>query len=112
VIAEAREIDPDGDYRLSQSVDFSGLQSRSFDLILSMFPFDNIAGSGVKLGLFRGHRVSGHPFTAALFVAGCRLVVLNTIFKYPANTALGLAILALGMPVYAFWARHSGRASL
>jgi APA family basic amino acid/polyamine antiporter len=52
------------------------------------------------------YRVPGHPFTTALFVVACWLVVLNTIHKYPANTALGLGILALGVPVYAFWARR------
>ena len=32
------------------------------------------------------------------------LVVINTIYKYPANSLLGMAILLLGLPVYAFWA--------
>ena len=42
----------------------------------------------------------------------CWLVVINTIYKYPANTLLGMVILALGVPVYAFWARRSARAGL
>jgi APA family basic amino acid/polyamine antiporter len=52
------------------------------------------------------YRVPGHPYTTALFVVVCWLVVLNTIYKYPTNTALGLGILALGVPVYDFWARR------
>jgi len=32
------------------------------------------------------------------------LVVINTIYKYPRNSLLGMAILVLGLPVYAFWA--------
>ncbi|HEV2884166.1 MAG TPA: APC family permease, partial [Pyrinomonadaceae bacterium] len=31
-------------------------------------------------------RVPGHPFTTALFVAVCWLVVINTVYKYPENT--------------------------
>ena len=53
-----------------------------------------------------GYRVPGHPYTTGLFVVTCWLVVINTIYKYPANTLLGMAILALGLPVYAFWARR------
>lgn len=54
MIAKARELDPEGDYRLMSGGDFSGLPSQSFDFILCMFPFDNIAGFDVKLNLFRG----------------------------------------------------------
>jgi basic amino acid/polyamine antiporter, APA family len=52
------------------------------------------------------YRVPGHPYTTGLFVAICWLVVANTIYKYPANSLLGMGILALGVPVYAFWARR------
>ena len=54
MIAKARELDPEGDYRLAQPGDFSSLPLHGFDLILCMFPFDNIAGIDVKLDLFRG----------------------------------------------------------
>jgi basic amino acid/polyamine antiporter, APA family len=47
----------------------------------------------------------GHPFTTALFVAACWLVVLSTIYKYPANSAVGLAIVLAGVPVYFLWGR-------
>ena len=60
------------------------------------------ASSNAELG---SYRVPGHPYTTGLFVAICWLVVLNTIYKYPANTLLGMSILALGVPVYALWAR-------
>ena len=45
----------------------------------------------------------GHPWTTAAFVAVSALVVVNTTYKYPANSAVGLAILAAGVPVYALW---------
>ncbi|HEV2287865.1 MAG TPA: amino acid permease [Candidatus Acidoferrales bacterium] len=48
-------------------------------------------------------RMPGHPITTVLFVAACWLVVINTIFKYPRNTAIGFGILFAGIPVYFFW---------
>ena len=51
-------------------------------------------------------RVPGHPVTTILFVAAAWLVVLNTIFTYPRNTAVGFGILFAGIPVYFFWSRQ------
>jgi APA family basic amino acid/polyamine antiporter len=57
-----------------------------------------------------GYRVPGHPVTTALFVAACWLVVANTIYRYPRNSLVGLAMLAAGVPVYFLWrTRGSGR---
>ena len=56
------------------------------------------------------YRVPGHPYTTGLFVVICWLVVANTLYKYPANSFLGVGILALGVPVYAYWA-HKQRAT-
>jgi len=47
--------------------------------------------------------VPGHPLTTILFVAACWLVVVNTVYKYPENTLIGLAILLAGIPAYFFW---------
>ena len=41
----------------------------------------------------------------AVFVLVCWVVVINTIYKYPKNSLLGMGVLVLGLPVYAFWAR-------
>ncbi len=56
-----------------------------------------------------GYRAPGHPFTTAVFVLVSWLVVINTIYKYPKNTLLGIVILLLGLPVYAFWASRDKR---
>ncbi len=53
--------------------------------------------------------VPGHPLTTALFVAICWLVVINTIYKYPENTLIGLAILLAGIPAYFFWRPRTAR---
>lgn len=54
----------------------------------------------------RGFRVPGHPVTTIVFIAASWLVVANTIYKYPANSLLGFAILLLGLPVYWWWSRR------
>jgi APA family basic amino acid/polyamine antiporter len=54
-------------------------------------------------------RVPGHPLTTALFVAICWLVVINTVYKYPANTLIGLAILLAGIPAFYFWRARNKR---
>ncbi|MBA3573372.1 MAG: amino acid permease [Pyrinomonadaceae bacterium] len=47
--------------------------------------------------------VPGHPVTTGLFVVICWLVVINTVYTYPENTLIGLAILFAGIPAYFFW---------
>jgi basic amino acid/polyamine antiporter, APA family len=51
--------------------------------------------------------VPGHPFTTAIFVAACWLVVINTIYRYPSNTLIGVAILVAGIPAYLFWRKRN-----
>ena len=51
-------------------------------------------------------RMPGHPFTTALFIAASWIIVVNTIFKYPINTAIGFGILLAGVPVYFAWRRR------
>jgi len=53
-------------------------------------------------------RVPGHPVTTLLFVIACWTVVLSTIYKYPKNSVIGLAIVLGGIPVYFFWRRRNG----
>ncbi len=54
-------------------------------------------------------RVPGHPITTLLFIIVEWLVGLNTIYKYPENSAVGLLILLMGIPVYFFWRQTSKR---
>lgn len=56
MIARAREIDPEGEYRLTDSGDFSRFRRHSFDLIMSAFTFDNIPARDQKIRLFAGLR--------------------------------------------------------
>jgi len=52
------------------------------------------------------YKIPGHPVTTILFVAISWLVVANTVYKYPANTVIGLAIMLAGVPAYYFWKRR------
>lgn len=50
-----------------------------------------------------GFRAPGHPWTTLLFIVICWLVVIDTIYKYPANSLIGFAIMLLGLPAYTVW---------
>ncbi|MCA1606019.1 MAG: amino acid transporter, partial [Acidobacteria bacterium] len=54
-------------------------------------------------------RVPGHPVTTAIFVAVCWLVVINTVYRYPENTLIGIAILLAGIPAFFFWRWRNSR---
>jgi APA family basic amino acid/polyamine antiporter len=51
-------------------------------------------------------KVPLHPFTTIFFIAACFFVVANTIYKYPANSAIGLLIMLVGIPVYFLWKKE------
>ena len=57
----------------------------------------------------QGFRVPGHPWTTAAFVAVCWLFVANLVAQKPRDTLLGMAVLATGVPAYAFWRARSRR---
>jgi APA family basic amino acid/polyamine antiporter len=65
--------------------------------------------TGLALFVFRrrerseGFRTPGHPVTTAVFTLACWLVVIGTVAKAPRDSAIGLGILAAGLPAYWFW---------
>jgi APA family basic amino acid/polyamine antiporter len=91
--------------------------SGRYEQILSYVVFVDFMGfglTGASLFVFRrrgeqasGFRVPGHPYTTAFFAIACGLVVANTFFRFPANSAIGLAILLTGIPVYSLWRRQA-----
>ncbi len=66
-----------------------------------LFALRRKRGTGAARGALA--RVPGHPVTTLLFVAACWLVVGSTLVRYPENSAVGMAILAAGVPVYFVW---------
>jgi len=53
MVAKARALDPQGDYRIIPGDDMSALPPEGFSLIQSAFTFDNIPGFETKVHLFR-----------------------------------------------------------
>lgn len=47
--------------------------------------------------------VPGHPFTTLLFIAISWIVVATTLYKYPLNSFIGIAIILAGIPAYYLW---------
>jgi basic amino acid/polyamine antiporter, APA family len=93
-------------------VALSGRYEQILNYVVSMdFLFFGLTGASLFVfrrregpALAEGYRVPWHPFTTALFILVCWLVVANTIYKYPVNSLLGMSILLMGVPAYAFWA--------
>src|SRR5206468_1461280 len=60
------------------------------------------------------YRTWGYPFTPILYVGVCVIVLINTLIRQPVESGWGLAILACGLPAYAYWkgkkARRAARA--
>ena len=70
--------------------------------------------TGLALFVFRRRqppgefRTPGHPVTTAVFVLACWAIVAATLIKSPVNSLIGFAILAAGLPAYAWWRRSAG----
>jgi APA family basic amino acid/polyamine antiporter len=54
----------------------------------------------------RPYRTWGYPWTPFLYVGVCVVVLGFTLVSQPKESGIGLAILALGLPAYAFWRRR------
>jgi basic amino acid/polyamine antiporter, APA family len=68
-----------------------------------IFVFRRRGNGANKDSVSAGFRVPGHPFTTILFIVVEWLVAVNTFYKYPANSMVGMAILCAGIPVYFLW---------
>jgi APA family basic amino acid/polyamine antiporter len=53
----------------------------------------------------RPYRTIGYPVVPILFVGGSTAFVVNTLLERPGESLAGLGLLALGVPVYMYWAR-------
>lgn len=76
MIAKARSLDSDGDYRLIPGDDMSSLPRESFALIQSAFTFDNIPQPG-KLRLFRDLRSLLTPNGILVSIVSAPEIYLN-----------------------------------
>jgi APA family basic amino acid/polyamine antiporter len=51
----------------------------------------------------RPYRVWGYPWVPLLFILSSAALVLNTLFEKPVESLIGLALVLLGVPAYAWW---------
>lgn len=57
----------------------------------------------------RPYRAWGYPVVPLLFVATSAAVVWNTLLERPVESLLGVGMLLVGLPAYAFWHRAARR---
>jgi APA family basic amino acid/polyamine antiporter len=74
----------------------------------TLFVFRARAARAAPVGRQVGMRAPWHPFSTGIFVAAAIYVVIGSIVSNPGNAARGAGLLALGLPVYAYW--HARRA--
>jgi len=96
---------------LAVVIALSGRYEQILNYVVSV-DFIGFGLTGAALFVFRrrgeraaSFRTPGHPVTTAFFVLASFLVVVNTVWRYPENTLIGLAILAAGVPAYLLWRR-------
>jgi APA family basic amino acid/polyamine antiporter len=54
-------------------------------------------------------RVPGHPVTTIVFIAVCWIVAVNTVYRNPGDTLIGVEIMLAGIPAYWFWRWRSSK---
>jgi APA family basic amino acid/polyamine antiporter len=98
---------------LAVVIALSGRYEQILNYVVSV-DFIGFGLTGAALFVFRrrgeraaSFRTPGHPVTTGFFVAASFLVVVNTVWRYPENTLVGLAILAAGVPAYLLWRRSA-----
>jgi APA family basic amino acid/polyamine antiporter len=57
-------------------------------------------------------RLRGHPVVPALFVLAALVIVAVQVESAPLNSAIGLGLVLLGLPVYTLWTRSRRRAAV
>lgn len=97
---------------------FSGTYEQLYTyVIFAVFLFHAATGAAVLVlrrtrpSVDRPFRVPGYPWIPLLFVAVCLALVGNTLVEKPAESGVGLAILAAGIPAYLFWRRRTKQAA-
>jgi APA family basic amino acid/polyamine antiporter len=55
------------------------------------------------------YRVWGYPTLPIVFALSSALIVLNQVIADPAESAFGLLLVGLGVPIYLYWTRHAHR---
>jgi hypothetical protein len=59
----------------------------------------------------RPFRVPFYPLTPILFVLAGAVIVLNTVYTQPRDSAIGIAVVLAGAPAYLIWKRRLAAAA-
>src|SRR5271157_1247541 len=54
----------------------------------------------------RPYRTAGYPVTPALFVVAAILLILTTAAQRPRESAIGIGLIAIGLPFYFYWKKR------
>jgi basic amino acid/polyamine antiporter, APA family len=57
----------------------------------------------------RPYRTWGYPVVPILFLIVAGLLLINTVLTTPRQAITGVGLIAVGLPVYWYWARHNRR---
>jgi APA family basic amino acid/polyamine antiporter len=80
-------------------------------IIFAVLIFDFMAVAGVFVlrrripVTARSYRAWGYPYLQVVYLLGIACLTLNTLFAMPGRSMAGLGLIALGLPVYAYYAR-------
>jgi len=91
--------------------------SGAFDVLTDMIVFMLLLFNGLAVasvyvlrrrlpGAVRPYRVWGYPAMPAIFLLGTAYLMINTLIATPGRALAGLGIAALGLPLYAYYARR------
>jgi APA family basic amino acid/polyamine antiporter len=80
-------------------------------VVFVSFLFYALSAAGVMVlrrrepELARPYRVWGYPITPVVFILFALYLVIDTIVQTPRESAVGAAIVLLGLPAYRYWRR-------
>ena len=62
-----------------------------------------------RTGITRQYSIPLYPLAPLLFIVSSLAIVMNTLFSNPGDSAIGLGLVMLGLPVYFVWLRRPAR---
>jgi APA family basic amino acid/polyamine antiporter len=97
----------------SSALVFSGTYDQIFTYVIFVsWIFYGLAGGAVILlrlrepGTERPYRAWGYPWSVLIFITAAVALTVNTIASAPREAAIGLGVMATGIPAYLWWSRR------